>query len=129
MSLRRYPHPGKFEGGLVIDELAYAATMDGCDGELGDVSEHGEWYGLVYGPIDPHEACGIDLTDDERAYLLSTAGCIVSEDSQGFVGVDWYDTKDKLEAVWLGMCEEFEANCEDSDCEDSSPIPEGWDSV
>lgn len=105
--LRRYEHPGKFEGGLVIDELAYIISLDGgC--ESISLSEWAvDCYTRVDGPITAHDVRGVlrdnpdlFLTEDERKFLVHTAGAIVHEDNNGFVTVDWFDTKKELEEDW-----------------------------
>lgn len=102
-NLRRYPHPGKFEGGLVIDEVAYQASLHMADDEVSD-----EFSGasLIRGPI---EGTGDfpDLNSRERAYLASIAGCIIDEDGQGFVRVEYFDDSELLESAWSAILEAF----------------------
>jgi hypothetical protein len=113
--IRSYPHPGKYQGGLIIDEVAHLITMDGADDECGDVSEQGEWYGLLYGPIidpargDVQEVAGygVDLNSSEATFLAETAGCIVREDDQGFVSVEWYETPGDLDGAWIAIVAEM----------------------
>lgn len=98
-TLRPYPNPGKFEGGLIIDQLAYTLSLDGADDECGSVEE-GCWHGQLCGPFKSDGAFAdvsatarldLELTADELAYLAECAGCIVTENDQGFVSVQWFD--------------------------------------
>jgi hypothetical protein len=50
------------------------------------------------------------LYDDERERLTSSAGCIITEDSNGFVTVTYYDTKEELEKKWAAISSEFESD-------------------
>jgi hypothetical protein len=100
--LRRVESPGKFEGGLVIDEAIYDLCNSGMsDASEGDVQEHGHAYELVRAPISLDESDAPDLTPDERAYLRSLGGgAILTENSQGFVSVTYYDTAEAVDAAW-----------------------------
>jgi hypothetical protein len=102
--LRRVEAPGKFEGGLVIDQYAYELSLQGCDEEVGEVDALG-WYGLFRGPLcKADESPAVDgerLTDAEVAYMATVAGAIVCEDSPvGFVNVMWYRDAEELERDW-----------------------------
>lgn len=121
-TLRPYPGPGKYEGGLAIDEWAHVMTMAGCDDEAGDVAERGEWYGLMRGPfkadgpfadITPVAIAEYGITDDELAYLAAVAGCIVREDNQGFVSVAWYDDAATMERDWAEVDASFADEADD----------------
>lgn len=118
-NLRPYASPGKFEGGLAIDEYAYALSLEGCDDECGSVAENGVWYGMLTGIGEPAATARIDLelTPDECAYLVNCAGCIVSENDQGFVSVEWYDAgQDKLLVEhWDAIASDMEETAEDRD--------------
>lgn len=105
--------PGKFS--TMLDAYVYDVSLDsGTDEECGDSSWAGRWYGLMRGGRsifkngDP--ACE-ELTEEERNLLFDSAGVIVSESSDGFVDVDYYDTDTELDAAWavcLSECEECE---------------------
>lgn len=123
--LSRYPHFGKFEGGLNIDSYAHFLSGDGVDSECGDVSAGG-WYGLLQGPLfDPSVPDNVKLADEceltaaDRDYLATSAGCILTEDSQGFVSVEWFDAgkESDLDSAW-SQIEESESDSE-SDPDDS----------
>jgi hypothetical protein len=112
--LRPYPHPGKFEGGRVIDEWIYSLSLNGCDDEAGDCQEFGKWCGLLKGPFKadgPFRDLAVtdgDLTDDEVAFLGTRAGAVVTEDSQGFVSVSYWHSPDKLDAHWQRVVHHFD---------------------
>ena len=94
--LRKYG-PGKFD--TILDEQVYQLSLDGVDDETGSVQEYG-WYGKLDGPLtisDPTDP----LTEDEQAYLAEQGGgAILSEDSQGFVTIEYFASADELETRW-----------------------------
>jgi hypothetical protein len=104
LQLRRHPYPGKFEGGLVIDEVAYEMTLDSyTTAECWGASTGSGWYGLLEGAVvgQPYADLGdINLTEDELQYLRSVVGAIVHENNEGFVDVTWYDDAKKLITDW-----------------------------
>ena len=99
---------GKFEGGLYIDQYAFDITLDGVDDEIGDISEDGIWYGKIYRGTDTiysliKKRMDDDedkMTPDEEEYLADVVGIIVSEDDQGFVNVDYYESDEDLKKDW-----------------------------
>lgn len=106
--LQRSEGPGKFEASLVIDEVAYELALCGCD-EQESHDNGGGWYGLLRGPfrsegsfvdITPTMIAKHELTKDELDCLASVRGCIIWEDSQGFVDVEWYTNKRTMERAW-----------------------------
>lgn len=101
-NLRPYPYPGKFEGGLVIDEYVYSLSVGGSvDEEAGDISEYGLWAGLMYGSLlDEHSADEFKLSNDEREFLKTRAGAIITEDDLGFVTVKYFEGPTELEEAW-----------------------------
>jgi hypothetical protein len=97
--------PGKFD--TIVDSYVYSVSLDGgADEELGDVSETGRWYGLMRGQglleaVEKQAAEEKDqLTQDEKDLFKEEGGVILSEDDQGFVTVDYFDTKEALEQKW-----------------------------
>lgn len=105
--------PGKFD--TMIDAYVYALTLNGgCDDETSDSRDGygGTWYGrmsLQGGQAGYACADSADLTADEWTLLLNTAGVVVSEDSQGFVSVEYCDTTDELNDMWarvVSVCSE-----------------------
>jgi len=106
-TLRRCPHPCKFEGGLVLDGYVYEVSLLGCDEEVGDVN-NGNWYGLMrHGftiSADNDLFCE-PITDDERAFLSSRAGVIIHEDLRGLVYVNYYAEEEDLNRDWYHIVE------------------------
>lgn len=109
---------GKFS--LAVDEIAYELSLAGCDDETGDVSEGDGWYGLLRGFEADGSFC--DLSADRRIALngadLSflaqhSAGCIIHENSQGFVNVHWFDDAAERDAVWDRVIADEEQNEDD----------------
>ena len=108
--LRHQCHPGEFEGGLAIDELVHAITLEGrADESAGDVEAFGAYDKVALGPDQPddgsydqwaHEVSIAPLNDAERAFLTKHAGAIVTTNAQGFVDVAYYETEEELEAAW-----------------------------
>jgi hypothetical protein len=94
--------PGKFS--TVLDSYVYGVSLDGgTDDELGSVSENGHWYGLMrhgHSIFKDHDPLLETLTESEGEYLKSCAGAILSEDSQGFVYVEYFATMAELDAKW-----------------------------
>lgn len=102
--------PGKFS--TILDAYVYDVSLDGgCDEELGSVDESG-WYGLMRNGFKDHDPLLETLNEDEQAQLTECAGVILSEDSQGFVSVDYYDTDEALNAAWAEI-EQEQAEDED----------------
>jgi hypothetical protein len=97
--------PGKFN--TILDAYVYAVSLDGgCDDDTGDVSESGRWYELMRGGrsiFRDHDPMLETLNEAEQEMLTSSAGVILSEDSQGLVSVDYYDTPEELEAAWAAL--------------------------
>ena len=93
---------GKFD--TMLDAYVYAVSLDGgTDAECGSVHETGHWYGLMrhgHTIFRDHDPFQEPLNDAERDLLLSSAGCILSEDSQGFVSVEYFDTAAELDDAW-----------------------------
>jgi hypothetical protein len=94
--------PGKFN--TILDAYVWSVSLDGgCDDETGDVVETGVWYGMmrngrtIFRDHDPHLE---SLNDDEREKLTACAGVILSEDSNGFVTITYYDTDEGLDNAW-----------------------------
>jgi len=99
----------------MIDSAMYQLSLDGCTSECGDVSTVG-WYGLlvardetglVMRPQGFANPEGIDTTEAENEFLKLQAACIISEDSQGFVSVEYFEDANKAEAAYSAI----EAEC------------------
>jgi hypothetical protein len=111
-TLRPYG-PGKYS--TILDSVIHALTMDGCDDETGDVQECGTWYGLLRGlsPKDISATARLDnqLTASEMRFVFAhQVGCIVSENDQGFVSVEYFNDREELETRWKAIEEEI-AQC------------------
>jgi hypothetical protein len=110
MTLRRYEHAGKFEGGLIIDEYVHAASLDGC-GETVGSDDGGESYTSV----------------DEIAFLASQAGAIIYESSDGFVNVTYYADEESYLVAWNRIVDAYDASGDESEGEDDTPF--GWNPI
>ena len=101
--------PGKFS--TILDSYVYAVSLDGgCDEESGDVSESGEWFGIMRNGrtiFRDHDPLLETLTPEEQEKLTSSAGVILREDSRGFVYVAYHDTDDSLELAWSQIVDQF----------------------
>jgi hypothetical protein len=105
----RYKYPGKYEGGLALDEYIHSLSLDGADDEVGDVSTTG-WYGLMTGPFDPpseSEMREYDLGPNDVVFLKRQVGAIIHEDDRGFVDVEWYTNKRQLQRDWKAIVKEI----------------------
>jgi hypothetical protein len=100
------PTPGKFETSGPKGELFYAMTMDGVDGESGDVTETGMWAGLLKGPFflgQLHEDYPKEyalLTEDDKDEIAKAKGAIVTEDDKGFVELDLFTNGAEMSRAW-----------------------------
>lgn len=100
--------PGKFD--TIMDSYVYKVSLDGPDDETGSISVNGVWYGMIENGADGTLASAIAqaalgggeaLTFDELEMILRDfAGVIMSENDQGFVGVEYYATADELRQAW-----------------------------
>ena len=114
---------GKFEGGLYIDRYAFDISLDGVDDEIGDISEQGVWYGKISRGTDTiysliktkMEEDEDTLTPEEEEYLADVIGIIVSEDDQGFVNVDYYESDKDLKKDWDKIAEDMTDDEEDEE--------------
>jgi hypothetical protein len=114
MKLTKYG-PGKFN--LLVDAIAHAYTMMGAhDDETGDVETSG-WFGSIRGPIDPEgmEQASRLSTADREFLAMNVGGAIVSEDSQGFVSVDFFRTEAELDEEWERIVEKVSEFLNDGD--------------
>ncbi len=94
--------PGKFD--TILDQYVYQVSSDGgLDDECGDSSEGSGWFGLmrngktIFRDNDPFLET---LNQAERDLLESSAGVIIFESTDGFVGVDYFETDAQLEKAW-----------------------------
>lgn len=126
--IRRYG-PGKFD--TVVDSYVYGAIGDVApDEEVGDSQDFG-WYGMLR--FKPGELLELveemldgqgayerqsgrtrdkgpsdELTDEEADLLDYSVGVIMTEDSQGFVHIDYYEDETELAADWKKLQAEAE---------------------
>lgn len=102
--------PGKFN--TILDAYVYDVSMDGAEVECGSVDENGVWYGVmrhghtIFKDGDPSLE---ELTPAERDLLMHCAGVILSENDQGFVSVEYFDTMEELDAAWAEIEQEIES--------------------
>lgn len=115
--------PGKFN--KVIDGYVYDLSLEGFGDTVGDVSELGEVYTRIDGPMLPDvEATAKEnkdkLTPEEKAFLREQrGGAIVFENDQGSVEVDFYATKKAINTAWERISDEIEELYEDQDGDES----------
>lgn len=106
--------PGKFN--TILDQYVYTVSLDGgCDEEetYGD-----SWYGIMRNGrtiFRDHDPLLETLNAAEQEQLTSSTGVIIYQDSQGFVYVDYYASKEALESAWAKIQEE----CADESEEDN----------
>lgn len=110
--IRRYG-PGKFD--TILDSYVYALTLEGYgDDNLGDAQDFGffEWLGLGLPGVDRISEIAEEkddvLTDEEYDLVKNSAGAILSEDSQGFVHVDYFEHLDELKEAWEELEDEYD---------------------
>jgi len=93
--------PGKFS--TILDSLVWNTTLDGCDDELGTVEDDGVWFGRLNAPV-LLDGAWEHLTGAERDFIrLNAAGAILSEDSAGFVYVEYFPTSSALTIAWARL--------------------------
>lgn len=114
--LRRYG-PGKFD--TMLDAYVYDLSLNGCDEETGE-SETTGWYGLLRGLLIDEPFLECTLTAAEVDYVRAhAAGAIVSEDSQGFVHVEYFDTAIALDRAWQECVDATSTEDDESDEEEN----------
>lgn len=108
--------PGKFSA--MLDAYVHFVSMDGTDEETGDV-DRGCWHGIMrqHGcdlQTNEAEAAYGPLTDEEKELLDSSVGVILTEDSQGFVDVEYFESVEDIEAAWQAYVDDHSEE-EDTD--------------
>ena len=115
--------PGKFS--TILDSYVYSVSLDGgADEECGSV-DGGTWYGLMRNGrtiFRDHDPLLESLNEAEQEQLTASAGVIVSEDSQGFVSVEYFETEKDLDAAWAEV--EAEVAEDENEDEDGAICPE-----
>ena len=87
-------YPGKFEGELHATRAVYDMAGDGFIEDCGDVQTCG-WYARYSGPIRGRGPFHV----------------IISEDSQGFVHGEYFESQEEFDAAWAEVeehCAEFD---------------------
>ncbi|MGI0150057.1 MAG: hypothetical protein ACREDF_11080 [Thermoplasmata archaeon] len=130
--IRRYG-PGKFD--TILDSYVFSLSLDGAD-TVGDVSE----IGIVYSRIElgADAVKGIEreierekddpLTDEEHELVSGSFGAILTENDQGFVSVDYFETEKEYESDWKEIEEEVDsmyADTEEGEEEEEEEEEEG----
>ena len=122
--IRRYG-PGKFN--TIVDSVIYGMVNSGMGNEsIGDVSEIGFYAeSILLGPdavkdaedeakeFAPHTEG--ELTKEEKDLIRESYAAIMVENEQGFVSVDYYDTKKEYEDDWKQLEEEASGEPEDEE--------------
>jgi hypothetical protein len=85
--------PGKFDD--YAGAYVYELSLDGADEEVGDAGND-TYYALVNGPF-------------EHRQLTKYKGAILHESDQGFVTMELYASKKKLDSTWKKVVEEVDA--------------------
>ena len=101
--------PGKFT--TLLDQYVYSVSLDGGADEEESYGNGEGWYGLMRNGrtiFRDHDPMLETLTPEEQELLTGSAGVILSEDSQGFVYVSYYDDAETLEAKWAEIAREFQ---------------------
>ena len=96
--------PGKFN--TILDAYVYEVSREGRTEE--DCRMDDSWCGIMRGGLSifkDHDPTCDELTDEEYQQLLRCAGIIMTENSDGFVHVAYYDDQKSLETVWVEMVE------------------------
>ena len=118
--------PGKFS--TILDSYVYSVSLDGgCDAECGSVSESGYWYGMMrhgHTIFRDHDPMRESLNEAEQEQLTSCAGVIITEDSQGFVYVEYFDKMDELDAKWAAIEEADSLDADEASDEETEDSPE-----
>lgn len=100
--IRSYAPGTKFS--TVLDEYVWNVSLEGgCDAEIGSVTENGHWYGLMrdgHSIFRDHDPFCEPLNEAEREQLKNSAGVILTEDSYGFVRIEYFDEEAALNAAW-----------------------------
>ena len=89
---------GKFEGELYATRAVYDMSMDGMLDNIGSADELG-WYACYSGPIRGKGPFHV----------------IISEDSQGFVRGEYFDSEETMEKAWSAIEKEYSRHYEESE--------------
>lgn len=123
MAIRRYG-PGKYN--TILDSYVHGLSLDGWEDEsAGGIDEVGIYYGRFQLGSEAAEAIEADagrqkdeLTDEEKDRINNSFGAIISENDQGFVYIDYYDTEKAYDKAWEEVEESVEGGEEEEGEED-----------
>jgi hypothetical protein len=100
--IRRYHNPGKFQGGLLIDEAVYELSLQDSYDYFYDWPNVDSYIGMYYlddlAPSHWNEfarASGFVMNYDEIEFLLRQSMVAVESDTQGFITVTYFETSDE----------------------------------
>lgn len=105
-SPRRYPRPGKYEGGLIIDTLFDSYGLEGSDW-IGDTETDG--FNAVLHDIADYsrenfladaDFHGVTLFGADLRFLADKRFAIVVTDNLGFVSVEYFTDDARAQARW-----------------------------
>lgn len=112
--------PGKFK--YRIDAWVYSLSLDGCDEEIHAEEYGSDWYGMFRGIVVEGSFCDLtpvavdefQLQPNDIAFLqLHAAGCIISEDEQGFVDVRWFTDPKERDEIWAKIRADLEESAQE----------------
>lgn len=101
---------GKFATDL--DAYVYGMTLDGTCEEIGSVQFAG-WAALV--PFEERDGFRFELDPPFAEMLQQYRGAIVSESSQGFVDVTYFEDWDGFDAEWQALTPVLEEDFEEDE--------------
>lgn len=110
-------------------ELLHTITVDNSwyEAEVGEACT-GTWYGLMRGPLQPDDFAAemesLDIEPDQVWDLLSMAGAILWEDSDGNAFADVYAETDLLNEAWAEIVAEHSDGPDDGDDGDDGDYDE-----
>ena len=94
-----------------LTNAVHALSLDGGpDEQEGDASEGAGWRGLLRG-VESSELWlyarenGDELSAEDCDLVDHSAGCILSVDTAGNIGAQWYETAAELTEAWREECD------------------------
>ena len=106
--------PGKFN--TMLDAYVYSVSLEGSTDDEISSEYSGTWYGLIrhghtiWSDQDPDREA---LTEAEADYLRACAGAILTEDTQGFVYVEYFDNMTDLDNMWRDLQTQYASQYDD----------------
>jgi hypothetical protein len=101
--------PGKYSGEPLITEYLHNLAQNGADDETGDVQLFG-WYAWRFRRVHSDDLSqayisgGLSVEEVANSLALVRMGCIIVEDSQGFVHL----IADKCASRWDSLVRQYE---------------------